>query len=119
MINDMHNAALTIGASVVSTGGIVTKQAAEFAGGLSAPAEEIWGLGLGPFMTLICLALCTVVIYLWRTARTDSKEHHAQRDKDQAQLMELVVKQSEVGTKSNDLLAGLTIEIRRLADKTG
>lgn len=113
----MHNAAITITASVIGTGGVITKQAAQYAGGLAAPAEEIWGLGLGPFMTLICIALCTVVIYLWRTSRSDSKDHHAQRDKDQAKLINLVAQQSEVCTKGNDVMASLTTEVRRLADK--
>ena len=122
-MNAMQTVGIVIGVAVMGTGGVVAQVASDAAGRLSA-AEEIWGLGLGPFMALVCIVLCGVVIYLWRTYttltetnRSDSKQHHAQRDADQEKLMDLVVEATSTSVQTRSAISALTVEVKRLADK--
>jgi hypothetical protein len=112
----MPSVELVIGAASIGTAAVVAQVASDTTGRLSA-AEEIWGLGLGPFMALVCIVLCGVVIYLWRTYRSDSKQHHAQRDADQEKLMDLVVEATSTSVQTRSAISALTVEVKRLADR--
>jgi hypothetical protein len=113
----MHNVALTIGAAAVGTAGAIAQQASEFAGGLTAPAEQIWGLGLGPFLTLICIALCVVVVYLWRTYRTDTSSLVDKLVVLETKSQAIAIDHIEAQTKGMAAIDSLTVEVKRLADK--
>ena len=119
----MPSVELVIGAASIGTAAVVAQVASDTAGRLSA-AEEVWGLGLGPFMALVCIVLCGVVIYLWRTYttltetnRSDSKQHHAQRDADQEKLMALVIEATSTSVQTRSAISALTVEVKRLADR--
>jgi hypothetical protein len=113
----MQSVQVVIGAASVGTAAAISHQVSDYTGSLSASADEIWGMGLGPFMTLVCGMLCGVVIYLWKTYRSDSREHHNQRDADQLKLMDLVVEATSTSVQTRSAISALTVEVRRLADK--
>tara|TARA_R110000824_G_scaffold55299_1_gene152517 strand:+ start:79 stop:411 length:333 start_codon:yes stop_codon:yes gene_type:complete len=109
----MPSVEIVIGAASIGTAAVVSHQVSDFA----ASADEIWSMGLGPFMTLICVSLCAVVIYLWRTYRSDSREHHNQRDADQSKLMDLVIEATSTSVQTRSAISALTVEVKRLADR--
>ena len=73
--------------------------------------EEIYSMGTGPILVVICFALCYVVLKQFKIQRADAAIHHAKRDEVQERLILMIETSTTAHVEMSNAMKTLTSQI--------